>query len=488
MPYGEKTTNTFTPLASQAAAAIPVPTGNVGGAIAADTTISVSNPPFALAKKSNPLITQPGEDARITRGYIRRDFDPQDPTSRFRLNFMFNPESIQRNYIAYLAQGALDPYNTIYQAGNLVVPPGILDFEFELLFDRQIEANRPGDRGTNVDYDYFERVIRAVEPTAPPAINNIPDNGVLMINPRTTTVVFSEQFQVQGKIHNAVVSYDKFTHEMVPTRMRIGLQMKVVYIGTGLPSNQAFDLNIVQSTATYAATVPYENKIGVNVTYSGDVDSFNAKQGDFDGLGLDLGGWSTDGDSHEGESASGGSGSAGGGSASPGTPIPGITYPPNIGTPSSGNIYQMPDPDPEGLYIFSPGTPPGERGGSKALIGVIYSVAQKWKETYPNTTLRIGDLNAGSGHVSHKKGVDVDITTSDRSAANVSGNREKSIQLGKWFIDTGIIKLILYNDVAVQTAVNAYAQQVRKPGRMQSYSGHDDHFHVRILDEYIAYR
>src|SRR5574343_1276010 len=201
MAYGSKTTNTF--VSSAGAPVVTVPTPETSGGILSKTQAnrSLTNPPFALANRSNPLITQPGEDARIIRGYIRRDYDPKDPTSKFRLNFMFNPESIQRNYIAYLNQGALDPYNTIYQAGNLVVPPGILDFEFELLFDRQIEANQPGNRGTNVDYDYFERVIRAVEPYDAPSINNIPDNGVLMINPRTTTVVFSEQFQVQGKIH-----------------------------------------------------------------------------------------------------------------------------------------------------------------------------------------------------------------------------------------------------------------------------------------------
>ncbi len=168
--------------------------------------------------------------------------------------------------------------------------------------------------------------------------------------------------------------------------------------------------------------------------------------------------------------------------AASGPTVEGITYPPNLAGAINGTgYYTMPESDPAGLYVFSG----NDRCGSKELVGTIYTVAQQWAKTYPGSTLRIGDLNAGSGHVSHKKGVDVDITVTDRSAANVSGDRNKSIQLGKWFIDTGIIKMILHNDTAVQTAVNEYAKSVGKPGVMKYWAGHDTHFHVRISDEYV---
>jgi hypothetical protein len=255
----------------------------------------LSNSPFAIARSSNPLITD-GQDAKIVRGYIRRDALSSDPTSKYRLNFMYNPGSIQRSYISYLDQGALDPYNTIYQAGNLVTPPGILDFSFELLFDRQIEAGDPSNKGCGEDYDYFERVIRGVEPQATASVNTIPDNGVLLVNPQTITVVFSEHLQVQGKVSNAVVSYDRFNHRMIPTRMSVGIQMKVTYIGDGLPQGQPFDLHIEQATSSSTATVPYDNQVSVNVKHSEDADAAIG-QGQankiLESFGLDWGGTST---------------------------------------------------------------------------------------------------------------------------------------------------------------------------------------------------
>jgi len=73
---------------------------------------------------------------------------------------MYNPEAIQRDYVAYIEQQALDPFNTIYGANNLVAPPGILNFQFSLFFDRQTEnANGSMPRGVLEDYDYFDLVI-----------------------------------------------------------------------------------------------------------------------------------------------------------------------------------------------------------------------------------------------------------------------------------------------------------------------------------------
>ena len=168
-----------------------------------------------------------------------------------------------------------------------------------------------------------------------------------------------------------------------------------------------------------------------------------------------------------------------------GPTIAGLTYPPNLGSALIGNYYVMPEAQPAGIYIFSGGTPANSRCGSKELIGTIYTVAQQWAKTYPGSSLIVGDLNAPSGHKSHKKGVDVDITVTDRSAANVGGDRQKSIQLGKWFMDTGIIKYIFYNDTAVQQEVNAYARANNKPGVMQYEDGHATHFHVRIADQFV---
>jgi hypothetical protein len=195
-----------------------------------------SNPPFVsgAAGRLLPTLTEGGGgQARILRGYIRRSqFEATDHVSRARLYFMYNPEIITREYVSYLEQGALDPFNTVYQSGNLVAPPSILDFSFDLFFDRQEEAMERSHPGVFVDYQFFDLVVRNVVPTDPNAASNtLPDNGVMMVNPRNITVIFSPQLTVEGRPLNARVTFEKFTHRMTPTRMRISLTMRAVYMG-----------------------------------------------------------------------------------------------------------------------------------------------------------------------------------------------------------------------------------------------------------------
>ena len=177
------------------------------------------------------------------------------------------------------------------------------------------------------------------------------------------------------------------------------------------------------------------------------------------------------------------SSSQGGGGANSG--IAGVQAPPNLAGPQSNGYYLMPDAQPPGLYTFNGGTPPESRCGSKQLVSVIYTVAQAWKQKFPDSNLVVGDLNGpGSQHKSHNFGVDVDITTSDRSAANTSGDPEKSKALARMFADTKVIKNIFYNDTSVQQDFNAYVASKGYPGKMSSESGHDNHFHVRLLDDF----
>ena len=44
-------------------------------------------------------------------------------------------------------------------------------------------------------------------------------------------MVFSQQISVQGRPLNARVSFVKFTHRMVPTRMQIDLTVRATYLG-----------------------------------------------------------------------------------------------------------------------------------------------------------------------------------------------------------------------------------------------------------------
>ena len=207
-----------------------------------EVTWNESNPPFAsgASGRLHPTLALTSSSvggvhspARILRGYIRRaQNEVGKPMSKARLYFMYNPEVISRDYVSYLEQGALDPFNTVYQSGNLVAPPSILDFSFELFFDRQEEATDADHPGVFVDYQFFDMVVRNVypDPANAPA-NTLPDNGVMMVNPRDITVVFSPQLTVQGRPLNARVTFEKFTHRMTPTRMRIQLTMRAVYLG-----------------------------------------------------------------------------------------------------------------------------------------------------------------------------------------------------------------------------------------------------------------
>jgi hypothetical protein len=230
-------------------------------------SITRANPEFDRGSAGRILAslteTNKGNDPRITRGYIRRTVvnDGGDPTSSYRLYFMYNPGMIQRAYVSYLDQDALDPFNTVFGSNNLVAPPGVLDFSFDLFFDRQVE-NASGDmpRGVLEDFDYFDLVVRGVVPD--PQQPDLPDNGIMLVNPRNITVVFSPQLSVQGRPSSAAVNYTKFDHNMRPTQLTISLGMKVFYIGPVRP-----DFTFAQSKeeGTAQATISYEQSINVTM-------------------------------------------------------------------------------------------------------------------------------------------------------------------------------------------------------------------------------
>jgi hypothetical protein len=178
---------------------------------------------------------------------------------------MYNPETIQRNYMAYLDQQALDPYNTLYGANNLSAPPGILDFSFELLFDRQLEvATDPSHTGTKVDYDFFDIVVRGVVPDSNNNGNAIPDNGIMMVNPRNVAVVFGPDLVVHGRPYNSSISFNKFNNRMTPVRLSVSITLKVFYIG---PIQTMPNFNEFSSEAIYTATIPYDETITYQTEY-----------------------------------------------------------------------------------------------------------------------------------------------------------------------------------------------------------------------------
>jgi hypothetical protein len=243
---------------------------SVGGAIAGnDWTVQATggiNPPFALTSRHNRLVDDiPQAQPEILRGYIRRAHPGQDsdPYRYDRLRFMYNPQSIQRSYLSYLDQLSLDPSNSVFGSENAATAPGIIDFDFELFFDRHLEASwhteRPGtpmeviEKGVLVDHEFFDRVIRGVTPGESAA--GVADNGIMFVSPGMVSVVFSPTFVVTGRPYNATISFNKFTHRMTPTRMSVAITMKAIHIGEQPP---VADIASTARSNLYQATVPYQ--------------------------------------------------------------------------------------------------------------------------------------------------------------------------------------------------------------------------------------
>ena len=253
--------------------------GQVAHEYESNVATDLANPAFSsgAAGRLNSAITGDGKTPRILRGYIRRaQTDVTDRVSKTRLYFMYNPEQISRQYLSYLNSSAVDPFNTVYQSGNLVAPPSMLDFSFDLFFDRQDETHQTADHpGVYVDYQFFDMVVRNVVPNDPASgASQVPDNGVMMVNPQQITVVFSPQLTVQGIPLNASVNFVKFTHRMTPTRMIISLTLRATYFGpllsqgtpSNLTSNEDRSLDAVSYTA--AETQPTaEDWEGISLSF-----------------------------------------------------------------------------------------------------------------------------------------------------------------------------------------------------------------------------
>ncbi len=159
----------------------------------------------------------------------------------------------------------------------------------------------------------------------------------------------------------------------------------------------------------------------------------------------------------------------------------------DLGKANSSGYYQLPK---SSFYKrnVNGGSPPSQQWGGKTLVNTILAVGQTWSSKHPEEKFGVGDLNA-PGHKSHKKGIDVDIYSRGKLFMSLPGHsnnsnyeRSLAIELGKDFIDTGVIDTIFYYDQAVVTAVNKYADDKKLPGKMSLLSQHDDHFHVRVVD------
>lgn len=175
------------------------------------------------------------------------------------------------------------------------------------------------------------------------------------------------------------------------------------------------------------------------------------------------------------------------GSAQSSSNVTGLECPPNLEGPDESKFgyYRMPDPAND-EYIVSASA--SRRYGQKELVCVIYTVSKAFNAKYPDSKVKVGDLNAGDPHATHKWGIAVDINSkfSPVVAGDHTGpgySTEATIEFGKMFVDTGLIKNIWWcepNDGSTQ-AIKDYAAQVGKPlEQIKCIEGHDNHFHIDL--------
>lgn len=193
--------------------------------------------------------------------------------------------------------------------------------------------------------------------------------------------------------------------------------------------------------------------------------------------------------------------------------------------PSQGEVEQSRGFYSNGSVVSSSALPLEGRGyikimrprerwfGSTDLIYLITQSAKQMAAQFPNhrDSVQIGDMGARnggfvSGHNSHQNGLDVDIAfirknETMQEVSDTSGFREKFVQSGKvtnnfdlvrnWtlaklMVATGRPQRIFVNPVIKK----AFCDLARRSGeliseaetlrRLRPYSGHEDHFHVRL--------
>lgn len=160
-----------------------------------------------------------------------------------------------------------------------------------------------------------------------------------------------------------------------------------------------------------------------------------------------------------------------------------LLTPPGMDGPIKDKYYLLPKSS-EGLYtLYGSGDTKCNHWGSETLVKATYTVAKAHAAKYPKNKLAIGDLNS-SGHDTHNIGIDVDIDIPGGMMNQSPYDRNIAIESAKMWFRTGLVRTILYNDSDVNSAVNEWAKKEGLPGTMKPYTGHDNHFHVRIELEY----
>lgn len=156
----------------------------------------------------------------------------------------------------------------------------------------------------------------------------------------------------------------------------------------------------------------------------------------------------------------------------------------------------LPAPDPSSTagFVHMPtseiysGGGEDDQWGTPETVAILNAVLSEFKKRHPDVTVYVGDLSIKNGgdvtdHASHETGLDVDISSHTCPSFTMDDScydKNLSIELAKLFFETKAIDLILYNDTSVNSTVTQYAKDNSLPGTIKTWSGHENHFHVRI--------
>jgi hypothetical protein len=182
-------------------------------------------------------------------------------------------------------------------------------------------------------------------------------------------------------------------------------------------------------------------------------------------------------------------------------PVTGIVNPPNLGSPNSLGYYLLPVSTNGSYQNGGWGTCESHKWGSKELIGVITTVADRWHLKYASSKFVVGDLSGMSlasgtycGHQTHGVGINFDLMPSGSPKfCETSASVEVNIELGKMFLDTGIVDRILIGGVgepsSATTVRNAWKDYANSKGlyyesTVPSGISHLTHCDIRIASKY----
>ena len=215
--------------------------------------------------------------------------------SNARLYFMYNPTDIQRSYLSFTDWSTITNPNAYADINASTAPLMMTTFNLELFFDREEEvATLPDHPGVLIDLKVFDTLVQggatpgeltdwsttpgdsgtgyiqpnsglsqqlrdavgaigalapaaggtttsggdaAIQKTDSSGLDDLVGKGLYIDYSTNLVVVFSPYMSIRGHLNEVNVVFEKFSHRMTPTRMRMALTFVIDYMGAEPPIN-----------------------------------------------------------------------------------------------------------------------------------------------------------------------------------------------------------------------------------------------------------